>query len=179
MALLAQTGNEFSSSDVISIVIAVFGGGGLLFKLIELWRSRVRFKFHEGPNLYDDGSVIVNIELRGRSKASITYVDVVCVYSRVYRMVHRLTSHPSLKGGVSVVEEPIYSGSLMLEGGGTTDWKPASLLEKAALPRPWRPWSAWLEQPPPRLKIRLKAKYSGGKPPSYRRLQRKSGRPVP
>lgn len=91
----------------VAITVGLIGGSGLIWKLVDLWRSRPRFKFYSPPTIDQQGRIRVVVVQKGTVKGYVRYLDVVSVRSTFYRFLHRLLASPTrLGGGISVLPQP-------------------------------------------------------------------------
>lgn len=162
-------------ADWIAIGAIIAGGGGVWY-LIELYRQRPRFDFYTDPSIDVNHRVKVEVIQKARRAIGfITYVDVVSVRSRVYGLLHFLTQGNRIKGGISVLTEPLLEGGKVeLKGDEPHRFRLRRVEDEVVLPLPWRPWKAMQMRPPRVQDLRVKAKW-GTKPASYKRLKMEKG----
>jgi hypothetical protein len=156
---------------LVAALVGLIGGSGLLWKLIELWRSRTRFALDPLPTIDQASRVRVDILQKGTTKGFIKYLDIVSVRSTSYQLLHRIMAGPhDIRGGISVLEEPLVEGtSVALEGTEPRTFS-GRVVEHTLLPVPWKPWKSLRPQAPRRRDLRVKTKW-GTKPASYTRLR--------
>jgi hypothetical protein len=156
---------------VVPALVGLIGGSGLVWKIVDLWRSRSRFSFHQPPTIDQASRVRVNIIQKGTTKGFIQYLDVVSVRSTAYRILRRIWGRPEpLRGGISVLKKRLVEGrSVPVESKEPVTFK-GKVVECADLPVPWKPWKLFQNQAPRRQDLRVKANW-GTKPASYTKLK--------
>lgn len=156
---------------VVTALVGLIGGSGLLWKIVELWRSRSRFIFRPPPTIDQASRVRVDIIQKGTTKGFIQYLDVVSVRSTAYRILRRICGRPEdLRGGISVLKERMVNGqSVPVESKEPKTFN-GEVLACTDLPVPWKPWKLFQKQAPRRRDLRVKAKW-GTKSASYTKLK--------
>jgi hypothetical protein len=155
---------------VVAIAVGIIGGSGLIWKLVDLWRSRPRFKFDAPPTIDQQGRVRVVVLQKGTVKGYVRYLDVVSVRSTIYRILHRLLASPTkLGGGISVLPKPlVQNGAIPVESNEPREFN-GQVEQMTLLAVPWKPWKPLHDRAPDFKELRVKAKWSD-KPANYRRL---------
>ena len=155
---------------VVAALVGLLSGSGLLWKIVELWRSRSRFIFRPSPTIDQASRIRVDIFQKSTTRAYIKYLDVVSVRSTAYRILRRILGRPEdLRGGISVLNVPLVQGtSVSVESKEPKTF--TAKVEDTRLPVPWKPWKPLQVQAPRRQDLRVKANW-GAKPASYTKLK--------
>lgn len=167
----------FTVAQWIALAVGLFFGTGAVFKLIDLWRSRPRFKFHERPFVTPSGEFRTTLVQKGGSPGFIAYADVVVVTSFPYAVLHKIFHWTDeLWGGISVLTHPIVevSDPVEVKQGQPKELK-ASIDDSAVLPTRWSPWTRMTVRAPRVRELRFKLNSGQQKRPSYIRVKERAG----
>jgi hypothetical protein len=152
-------------------IVGVIAGGGVVWKIWDVVRSRPRFQLSPSPSIDQARRVRVDIVQRGNTTGYLTYLDIVSVSSTLYRILHRIFAGPEeLKGGISVLPEPFVENANVPLTVNQPATYSGPVVESTLLPVPWKPWRSMEDRRPRYSQLRVKVR-SSTHPPSYTRLE--------